>query len=48
MNTKLIKLQDGALVEVNVSENQAREIAGNFADEVKSSFDKIKPILLSV
>ena len=49
MNTKLIKLKDGTLVEVKVSEKKAREeISGGMADKVESTFDKMKPILLSV
>ena len=47
MASKLIELNDGTLVEVEVSENQAREISGGFADKVSESFDKIKPILIN-
>ena len=46
MATKLIKFKDGTLVEVEVSENQAKQIAGSFSDRVDGTFDKIKPILV--
>jgi hypothetical protein len=46
--TKLIQLDDGTLVEVEVPEDQARQISGGFADKVSSSFDKIKPLLVRV
>jgi hypothetical protein len=45
VNTKLIELEDGTLVMVDVSENEARPISGGAADRVAASFDKIKPIL---
>lgn len=47
MAAKLIELEDGTLVEVEVSEDQAQQISGGFADKVSSSFEKIKPILLN-
>jgi Trypsin-co-occurring domain 1 len=46
MNTKLIRLDDGTFVEVEVPEDQARQISGGFADKVDATFDKIKPILI--
>jgi len=46
MATKLIELEDGTLVEVEVPENQAKQIAGSFSDQVNVTFDKIKPILV--
>lgn len=46
MNTKLIQLEDGTLVEVEVQEGQVQEISGSFADRVNSTFDNVKPILL--
>lgn len=48
MATKLIKLDDGTLVEVEVSEDQAKgkQVSSRFADQVNSTFDKIKPILI--
>jgi len=45
MATQLIKLTDGTLVEVEVSEDHAQEIAGGMAKRVDASFDKIKEIL---
>ncbi|MBE9258987.1 hypothetical protein IQ228_16975 [Dolichospermum sp. LEGE 00246] len=46
MATKLIELEDGILVEVEIPEGQARQISGSFADRVNTTFDKIKPILI--
>ncbi|MBN3938686.1 MAG: CU044_2847 family protein [Nostoc sp.] len=46
MSTKLIRLDDGTLVEVEVPEEQARQISGGFADKVDATFDKIRPILV--
>lgn len=46
MRDKLIELEDGTLVEVEVPEDEARQIASRFADKVSANFDKIKPILL--
>ena len=45
MPTKLIEL-DGALVEVEVSPDEARQISGGLADKVSGTFDKIKPMLV--
>lgn len=46
MATKLIKLEDGTLVEVEVSGTQVQQISGNLADKVDATFSKIKPVLL--
>ena len=46
MASKLIQLEDGLYVEAEVAETKAREISGGVADQVDSSFDKIKPILM--
>ena len=48
MPTKLIELEDGTLVEVNVPKDQAQQISGGFADKVSSTFDKIRPVLLKI
>src|SRR5437868_5933650 len=48
MSSKLVKLADGLLVEIDVPEDDARQISGNLADKVDATFDKIKPILLKV
>lgn len=47
MYTKLIELEDGTLVEVEVAEDEPQKIAGGFADKVKTTFDKIKPLLIN-
>ena len=46
MATKLIQLDDGTLVEVEVPEDQARQISGGSADKVDATLEKIKPILV--
>ena len=46
MATKLIELEDGTLVEVEVSPDQAQPISGGLADKVSASFDKIRPLLI--
>jgi hypothetical protein len=46
MASKLIKLEDGTLVEVEVSEGEARQVSSSAADKVNTTFDKIKPILV--
>ena len=45
MSTKLIELEDGTLVMVEVPEDEARPISGGAADRVSESFDQIKPLL---
>ncbi|KAB8335218.1 CU044_2847 family protein [Brasilonema bromeliae] len=47
MATKLIELEDGTLVEVEVPEDQAKQISGSAADRVSTTFNKIKPILVN-
>jgi len=47
MSEKLIELEDGVLVEVEVSDEEAQTISGGAADRVAASFDRIKPILKS-
>jgi NTP-dependent ternary system trypsin peptidase co-occuring protein len=48
MATKLIQLEDGTLVEVEVSEGQAQPISGGYAQKISASFDKIQPILVRI
>lgn len=52
MPTKLIRLDDGTLVEVEVPADQAQAIAGGSAEFVSASLDnilnRIQPILLKV
>lgn len=46
MATKLIELEDGTLVEVEVQGEQVQQISGGFAEKVSSTFDKIQPLLV--
>lgn len=46
MGNKLIRLDDGTLVEVQVPDNQAEQISGGFANRVDATFAQIKPLLL--
>ncbi|MBW4578150.1 MAG: hypothetical protein KME42_01070 [Tildeniella nuda ZEHNDER 1965/U140] len=48
MATKLIELENDILVEVEVPEDQARQISSHFADQVSSTVDKIKPVLVKI
>lgn len=48
MATKLIRLSDGTLVEVDVAPGEAAQIAGGAADKVASSLDQIQPIIAKV
>lgn len=45
MATKLIELEDGTLIEVDVAGEQIEQTAGGMADKVNATLDKIKPIL---
>lgn len=48
MATRLIKLEDGTLVEVEVLPGEAQQISGgSVAKRVESSFDAIKPTLIN-
>jgi hypothetical protein len=47
METKLIQLEDGTLVEVEVTAGQAQPISGGLASKVNSTLDKIYPLLIS-
>ena len=46
MATKLIALQDGILVEVETTTDQAEQISGGMAEKVNSTLDKITPLLI--
>jgi hypothetical protein len=46
MATKLIELEDGTLVEVEVPDNEAKHISAGSAKTVDATFDKIKPLLI--
>jgi len=48
MDTKLIELEDGTLVEVKVKPGQAQPIAGGFAYKVSTTFDQIHPLLAKI
>ncbi len=48
MPTKLIKLDDGLLMEVDVPEDQAQQISGGMAQRVAASMEKIRPVLHTV
>lgn len=43
MATKLIRLEDGTLVEVEVTGDEVQQISGSLADRVDATFSKIKP-----
>lgn len=45
MATKLIRLDDGVLVEVEVPEDEAQPISGGMADRVAAALDKVRPVL---
>jgi hypothetical protein len=45
MPTKLIRLDDGVLVEVEVPPDQAQQISGGLAERVSASLDSIRPLL---
>jgi len=46
MASRLIKLDDGTLVEVEVAGDEVQQIAGGLAEKVDATMNKIKPILL--
>ena len=46
MTSKLIKLQDGTLVEVEATGSEVQPIAGGVAKKVNATIDQIKPVLL--
>ena len=46
MATKLIKLKDDSLVEVEVPGDEVQQIAGSLADKVDATISKIKPMLI--
>lgn len=46
MITKLIKLSDGTLVEVEASPDDVQQISSNVAERVQETLDKVKPILI--
>ncbi|MFX0196428.1 MAG: CU044_2847 family protein [Candidatus Hodarchaeota archaeon] len=48
MASKLIRLEDGTLVEIEISGEQIEQISGGFADKVAATFDKVRPILINI
>src|SRR5205085_12578070 len=46
MASKLIQLEDGTLVEVEVAGDEVRQISGGLAEKVDATMNKIKPVLL--
>jgi hypothetical protein len=46
MASKLIQLEDGTFVEVELAPEEAQAIAGGTIKKVNSTFDKIRPVLL--
>lgn len=48
MASKLIKLEDGILVEVEVAKDETQQIAGGVAKKVDATLEKIKPVLLKI
>ena len=48
MASKLIQLEDGTLIEVDVPGDQVEQISGGYADKVTASLDKIRPILFNI
>jgi len=48
MRTKLIKLKDEILIEVEAPKDQAQQISGGITDTVNTTIENIKPILLNV
>ena len=48
MATKLIELEDGILIEVETTKDEAKPISGGLAQKVDKTVDKIKPVMLKV
>jgi len=46
MTTKLIRLSDDTLVEVEIPAGQMQQISGGFADRVEKAVDAIEPTLV--
>ncbi|MDD5393065.1 MAG: CU044_2847 family protein [Thiothrix sp.] len=47
MPTKLIKLSDNTLVEVEIIENRVEQISGSIADKVDGNLKNIKPLIIN-
>ena len=48
MPTKLIRLDDGTLVEVEAKPNEVEQISSRTADKVEESLDRVVPVLVKV
>lgn len=48
MASKLIRLEDDILVEVEAEVNEVQQIAGGVPAKVKATIDQIQPILLKI
>ena len=48
MATKLIRLSDGTLVEVQVSREDVQKVSGTLAEKVGATVDGIQPVLLRI
>lgn len=48
MATKLIELEDGVLVEVEVPPDQEQKISGDLAEKVDATFQKIQPVFRKI
>ncbi len=48
MATRLIELENGILIEAEVAEDEAQPISSGVVRSVSTTFEQIKPILLSV
>lgn len=46
MATKLIRLNDGMLIEVEASDNDVQQISFRAADQVQNTLDQVKPMLI--
>ncbi|MCI5130966.1 MAG: hypothetical protein D3904_05440, partial [Candidatus Electrothrix sp. EH2] len=46
MASKLIEMEDGLLVEVEVPQDQVDQISGGVTDQVDTALDTVRPILL--
>lgn len=47
MGKKLIELEDGTFVEVEVPEDEMRQISGGIVDRVQTTFEVMHPILVN-
>jgi hypothetical protein len=46
MPNQLIELEDGLLVEVDVPQDQVRQISGGMPEQVDKAIDSVRPVLL--